>query len=274
MTTHHGALVLFGSGETGKHGRLVQEQVLARHARPVAVTIVETPAGFQPNVDAVTGKLHDFYERNLQNLRPVVTVASARRKGSDFDPDDPAVVATLASADAIFCGPGSPTYAARQLADTRTLAAIRERWAVGSTLVLASAAAIAFGVHVMPVYEIFRAGEDLHWRAGLNVLSDIGLECVIIPHFNNTEGGADLDTTCGFVGRDRFDHLRDILPAPLPILGIDEHTSVVIEPSTGEITVRGAGSATVIADGMEQAFPSGAVIPPRLLQAISQAGRR
>ena len=73
-----GPIALFGSGETGKYGRQVQETLLLRYPKPVRVTIIETPAGFQPNVDVVTGKLRVFYEHNLQNARPEVTIAAER----------------------------------------------------------------------------------------------------------------------------------------------------------------------------------------------------
>ena len=46
---------------------------------------------------------------------------------------------------------------------------------------------------VLPVYEIFKAGSDLYWADGLNVLGAFGLELAIVPHWNNTDGGADVD---------------------------------------------------------------------------------
>src|SRR5215217_3231178 len=101
-----GRVALFGSGETGKHGRLVQERMLARHPKPVRIAILETPAGFQPNVDAVTSKLRGFYEHNLQNLRPIVTVVPARARGGPYDPDDSAIAGLIDEADAIMAGPG------------------------------------------------------------------------------------------------------------------------------------------------------------------------
>ena len=240
-----GPIALFGSGETGKYGRQVQETLLLRYPKPVRVTINETPAGFQPNVDVVTGKLRVFYEHNLQNARPEVTIAAARKKGSAYNPDDPAVAATLANADIIFAGPGSPTYTARMLRDTRTLAALRQRHALGATVVLASAAAIAAGTWVLPVYEIYKAGDDPGWLPGLDLLGDRGMKVAVVPHWTNKEGGADLDTTRAYIGEARFEAMRALLPEDVAVLGIDEHTAVVID-SDDEGTVMGAGATTII----------------------------
>jgi peptidase E len=240
-----GPIALFGSGETGKYGRQVQEQLLLRYPKPVRVTILETPAGFQPNVDVVTGKLRTFYEHNLQNARPQVTISPARAKGSAHDPDDPAVAALLADADVIFAGPGSPTYTVRTLADTRTLAALRARHLAGAAVVLASAAAIAAGTWALPVYEIYKVGDDPAWRPGLDLLGDLGLAVAVVPHWNNKEGGADLDTTRAYIGEARFEAMRGLLPADVAVLGIDEHTAVVVE-GDDTATVMGAGCATVL----------------------------
>src|SRR4051794_10787927 len=90
-----GRIALFGSSETGTHGRLVQERLLASHAKPVRIAILETPAGFQPNVDLVTARLRIFCEHNLQNVKPAVTVVPARHRGTDRNPNDPAIAGTL-----------------------------------------------------------------------------------------------------------------------------------------------------------------------------------
>lgn len=178
----HGALVLFGSGETGKHGRLIQEQLLSRYPKPVHIGIIETPAGFQPNVDWVTAKTRTFYERNLQNLKPEIIIVPARRRGSTADPDDPAVAKRLDRVDVVVSGAGSPTYAVRQLEGTLTLDAIRRRFQAGATIVLASAAAIASGTWTIPVYEIFKVGDDPVWKPGLDLTSELGLRLAVVPH--------------------------------------------------------------------------------------------
>lgn len=266
-----GKIVLFGSGETGKHGRLVQEHVLSAYRKPVRVAIIETPAGFQPNVDVVTAKLRAFYEHNLQNFKPAVTIVPARHRGTQHDPDDPEVAGLLADQDVIFAGPGSPTYVVRQLAESATLAAIRQRLAAGASVLLASAAAAAAGALTIPVYELFKVGADPAWVPGLDLFDIFGLPIVVVPHWNNAEGGADLDTTHCYIGSARFEQLMAMLPPRLALLGIDEHTAVVIDGADRSIVVRGAGSATVLVEGVTTTFAAGSAIPWALLQATVTA---
>jgi cyanophycinase-like exopeptidase len=230
------------------------------------VAIVETPAGFQPNVDAVTSKIRTFFEHNLQNYRPDVAVVAARARGGPFDTDAPAIAAMLDDADLIFAGPGSPTYAARMLAGSRVLAALSERVHDGAALSLSSAAAIAFGRYVIPVYEIFKAGEDLDWRTGLDFFAPLGLNLTILPHWNNAEGGAELDTTHCFMGAERFELLRGLLPGPTILLAVDEHTACILDVDAGACEVRGAGQVYVLRPDGERAFGNGETFPSDVLR--------
>src|SRR5690242_12827008 len=124
-----GLIALFGSGETSSQGRKIHDYLMSRLPVPVQVAILETPAGFQPNAEGVNLKIQQFLEKSLQNFKPQVRLIAARRKQSAHDPDDPAVVAPLAAADYIFAGPGSPTYAVRQLRESRTWDVLRKRHA-------------------------------------------------------------------------------------------------------------------------------------------------
>ncbi len=261
MTSDFGALVLFGSGETARSGRQVHEEVLSRFPSPVRVAILPTPAGFQPNADAVAERLADFVRRSLVNHRPEVVVVDAKRRGGDDsgagDPDDPRVAVALEGARYVFAGPGSPTYMVRQLADTLTWAAVRRAWQAGAGLALASAAAVAIGAHVLPVYEIYKVGEDLGWRPGLDLCADIGLELVIVPHWNNTEGGAGLDTGRSYVGRGRFERLRELLPPSAVVVGLDEHTSCIVDAAAGTVNVQGQATMTVLRGREETVIPAG-----------------
>ncbi len=265
MTTHHGPLILFGSGETARHGRQVQEEVLRQWSAPVKVAILVTPSGFQPNADFVVEKLRSFVERSLQNYKPQITLIQANRKGGPGDPDDPDVYAPLRDADYILAGPGSPTYTARQLAGTGTWDLIRTRWSEGAALAFSSAAALALSAHVLPVYEIYKAGDDLHWQPGLDLLAHAGLELAIMPHWNNAEGGANLDTSRCFMGVERFARLRGLLPPSATILGIEEHTSCIIDVNRNTLAVRGQGRLTIIRDGVEQTHDQGAELDLALL---------
>ncbi len=56
-------------------------------------------------------------------------------------------------------------------------------------MVFASAAALTLGRWTVPVYEIYKVGEDPHWLEGLDLLSQTGIDGAVIPHFDNAEGG-------------------------------------------------------------------------------------
>jgi len=265
MSVSHGPVILFGSGETARQGRQVQEEVLQRLRSPVNVAILATPAGFQPNAAFVVEKLRAFVERSLQNYKPRIQLVHANRKGGPGDPDDPDIFAPLLDADYILAGPGSPTYTARQLAGTRTWDVMRERWSEGAVLAFSSAAAIALSAHVLPVYEIYKAGTDLHWQPGLDLFAHVGLELAIVPHWNNAEGGANLDTSCCFMSAERFQALAELLPPTATILAIDEHSSVIMDVNNNTLAVRGQGEATILRGGERRVAGHGEELPLSLL---------
>ena len=254
----NGPIALFGSGETSRRGRQVHSELLQRLPQPVRVAILETPAGFQPNVGVVSGKLRTFFEQNLRNFEPAVSVVAARQRGGVFDPDSPEVARPLLQADYIFAGPGSPTFMMRQLAGTRTLELLLRRNADGATLSFASAAAISVGRFVLPVYEIYKVGDALHWLPGLDLFAPLGLNLAILPHWNNNEGGSELDTSHCFMGAERFRYLKRMLPTDTTILALDEHTACILEPEDESVLVMGAGSVTVISGAGEASFGDGA----------------
>jgi cyanophycinase-like exopeptidase len=265
----NGILALLGSGETSAQGRKIHDYLMARLGSvPVRVAMLETPAGFQPNADGVYRKIGEFMEKSLQNFRPQVEYLHAYRKGGECDPDSPEAAARLLDAQYIFSGPGSPTYAARNLQGTRTLDSMVHTYAQGATLMLASAAAIAVGSHTMRVYEIFKAGADLGWDDGLHLLPMLGLgiDPVVVTHWNNAEGGAGLDTTHCYVGQERFNRLTEMLPEGTPILGIDEHTACILEPDTHAFRVMGAGTITVINGDNLAIISAGEAFPLEMLR--------
>lgn len=257
-TVKPGPIAIFGSGEAASSSRKVHDRLLTQLTDPVHVAIIETPAGFQPNVDVVTAKIREYLTHHLQNFKPEVSTVSARRVGSAYDPNDPATAAPLESANYIVAGPGSPTYAIRHLRDTTTWRTLTRRHAEGATLALASASAIALGAYALPVYEIFKVGDDLTWVPGLNLFGLYGMELAIIPHWNNHEGGKDLDTSRCFMGVERFETLRTLLPPSTTIIGIDEHTSCVIDLARGQCDVMGVGSVSVLVAGGDVVYPTGA----------------
>lgn len=240
-----GKIVLWGSGETSATGRAIHEAAMRDLPAPVRVAILETPAGFEPNSALVAGKVGAFLAHRLQNYQPRVSIIPARRKHSPYSPDDPELLAPVLAAAYIFLGPGSPTYAVRQLKDSLAYRYLVQRHLQGAVLSLASAAALAMSAKVLPVYEIYKAGADLHWVDGLDLFGLYGLNLAIVPHWNNTAGGAELDTSQGFIGRARFDQLRAMLPAETRILGLDESTALLIDFEQGCAEVKGVGAITL-----------------------------
>ena len=252
-----GKIAFLGSGETSLAGGRIFERLVKDLDHAPKIAILETTAGFELNSDLVAGKVGDYLKTRLQNYTPEIHIIPARKRGTEFSPDNPEILAPLLTADMIFMGPGSPTYAVRQLKDSLAWDIIRARHRRGATLVFASAATIAIGAHALPVYEIFKVGEDIHVKEGLDLFKDYNLPVSFIPHWNNAEGGGDLDTSHCFVGRERFDTWRSMLPAGKTIVGLDEHTGIIVNFETQRCHISGVSSVT-ICDGKEtRIFASG-----------------
>jgi cyanophycinase-like exopeptidase len=207
--------------------------------KPVNIVIISSPAGFQPNVKAVHEEISQFFQISLANFHPQVQIIYANSRQEANNPD---LLLPLKSADYIFIGPGSPTYAVKNLKDTLLYQEVLSCVARGTSLSLSSAAVIAFSRFCLPVYEIYKAGFSLYWEEGLNFYDKIFQKLTVIPHFNNQEGGKKLDTSCCFMGKDRFDQLAKLLSEGEKLWGIDELTAAVIDLKSKEIKVMGKGN--------------------------------
>lgn len=257
MPDQPGRVILFGSGETSASGRKIYDWLLSQTAQPIQVAVLETPAGFEPNSAQVAGQVADFIRLRLQNHNPQVTIVPARKRGTAFSPDDPAIVAPLRQTNVIFLGPGSPTYTVRQLSDSLAWRTLLDQHGRGAALILASAATLAASARTLPVYEIYKVGEDLHWRQGLDFFGPYGLSLVFVPHWNNTDGGTALDTSRCYMGQTRFEQLLALLPADSTVIGLDEHTALVLDLAGGDCQVMGRSGVTLLKAGIEQRFLAG-----------------
>ena len=252
-----GQIAFLGSGETSLAGGRIFEALAKNLKEPPRIALMETPAGFELNSAQVVGKVGDFMKTRLQNYKPTVDIIPARKKDSAFSPDDPEILKPLLYANMIFMGPGSPTYAIRQLEGTLAWDMIRARHRLGATLIFASAATISISAHALPVYEVYKVGLDIHTVDGLDFFKDFGVHLSFTPHWNNAEGGADLDTSRCFVGMDRYNEWCDLLPEANTTLGLDEHTGLIMDFDTGMCEVKGVSSVSIVRACDPEIYPSG-----------------
>lgn len=253
-----GQIAFLGSGETSRAGGSIFEALARALPQPLRIAILETPAGFELNSHQVAGRVADFLKTRLQNYTPTVDVIPARKRGTPFSPDEPAILKSLLYANFVFMGPGSPTYAIRQLQGSLAWDLIRARHRLGATLAFASSATIAIGAWGLPVYEVYKVGQDIHSVPGLNLFNDFGLHLSFIPHWNNAEGGDDVDTSRCFVGMERFDVWCRELPAENTTVGLDEHTGLIIDFESGKCEVSGVSSVSLVHDCEPKIYPAGA----------------
>jgi cyanophycinase-like exopeptidase len=248
-------LVLMGSGETSPTMSKTHRELVAA-TKPKHAVLLDTPAGFQENVAIVSTKAIEYFQESV-NLK--VSVASVQR--AEHEKSDPlafaSAISSIDAADWVFAGPGSPTFAVRQWTQTAVPALLASKLANGGVVILASAAACTAGKRCVPVYEIYKCGYDPEWLDGMDLLATVGLEGVtVIPHFDNTEG-TNHDTRFCYLGEPRLRMLEAMLDPSETILGIDEHTGLVIDLATRTAKVTGNGMVTVRRNGSIRTFATG-----------------
>jgi hypothetical protein len=262
-------LAIMGSGETTptmtKHHRRLLD---AAPAGPR--TMLDSPYGFQENADDITARTRDYFSTSL-----VTTVEAATLRSPDADAR---TVATALDASRrspwLYAGPGSPTYAMRvwSAAGLSNVIADRLRSGSGQVTVFSSAAALTLGVSVVPVYEIYKVGADPFWMPGLDVFrAATGLDAVVIPHFDNAEGG-NHDTRFCYLGERRLQTMESMLEASTWVFGVDEHTAVLIELETGHVEVVGRGGLTVRVQGKSTVMMTGSVTTLDAIAAVALGG--
>ncbi len=253
MTEIKGSVALIGSGELSATMVETHKSLLSKSGPRGKAFFLDTPAGFQENADLISQRAVQFFRQQVQQEMDIASFKSAVKATS---PDGEALFRTLSEARYVLIGPGSPTYTVRQLKETPIPALFSAMITRGGTLVVASAAALTVGTHTLPVYEIYKVGQDLHWIEGLNILGLLGLDAVVIPHWNNAEGG-NHDTRFCYMGEKRFRSLENMLPGGRTIIGLDEHTACILDFSTRTAVVEGLGNVTVRCKGEEQLFSRG-----------------
>lgn len=257
IVSPRGVIAVMGSGELTATMVEVHKELLQGLPKPARAVFLDTPAGFQLNSDQISQKAIEYFRVHVQQP---MQLASFKRNVPEMFHNLEETSHLLRQADFVLIGPGSPTYALRQWASSPIPELLLKRIEAGACLVAASAAALTIGCHTLPVYEIYKVGEDLHWVEGLNLLEHFGLRLAVIPHWNNAEGGSH-DTRFCYMGEPRFRRLESMLPEGVQILGLDEHTACIFDFKNREAKVRGVGRVTVRVGGEEITFVKGDTFP-------------
>jgi cyanophycinase-like exopeptidase len=256
-------LVIMGSGETSPTMTTVHQELFARFGAPVRAVLMDTPFGFQENADEIAQRALRYFREHVGREVEVATLRN-RVKASALEYES--FLARLAEAQYVFSGPGSPTYALRQWRGEVT-DLLAEKLRSGGCVVFASAAAAGLGELALPVYEIYKVGEDTFWAEGLDLLREAGLRCAVIPHYNNAEGGTH-DTRYCYMGERRLRQLEATLPEGVSLLGVDEHTACLLDLDAATLTVRGRGGVTLRRRGAERRFQAGTVALAELREEV------
>ena len=259
-------LAVLGSGETSPTMVKVHRALLDRVGPPpVPAVVLDTPFGFQANADELTARAQAYFAASVGTE---LGVASFRSADVDALTRETAV-ARVRAARYVFAGPGSPTYALRHWRGSALVGALRDTLRHGGCLTFASAAALTLGVATVPVYEIYKVGEDPHWLDGLDLLAEAGLRAAVVPHFNNAEGGTH-DTRFCYLGEGRLAAMEAQLPEDAFVLGVDEHTGLVLDLAAGTAEVVGLGAVTVRRAGRSETVAAGRTVPIAELAALAR----
>ena len=263
-----GRITLVGAGEMMSAMSSLHRVALQRLGAPARPVFLDTTAGFETNVDAIVEKAVEYYAHHLQTE---LRVARFRHRERATPAETAAAVATIRDANLIFAGPGSPTYAIRQWRESPVWDAVLQRFQAGADIFFASAASISLGRFSLPVYEIYKAGEDPFWTEGLNLLGELGLDLAVVPHYDDNSGGENYDSRFCYMGARRFDILQSCLPSEVTILGIDAYTAICFDPNTQQATVSGQGGVTLIGEGGSRRFETGDTMPFEAFKSSSRA---
>jgi len=267
-------LALIGSGETSPTMVTVHRDLVSRlgSRRPRAI-VLATPYAFQVNAADVSASARKYFAASVDLD---VTIVAATSPAADPGMAAPMVTATddetreaaaIRAADWVFAGPGSPSYALAHWQARPIAAALRDRiFAPRGITVLASAAAATAGQLTFPVYEIYKAGAAPRWLPALNLLGPVGLNLAVIPHYDNHE--ARYDTRYCYLGAHRLTTLESQLPERTTIIGIDEHTALLLDLASNEAEVVGRGQVTLRRSGTEYPLPAGTTLTMNELRAL------
>ena len=250
-------LAIMGSGETAPTMKGPHRAIFDRLGPDPRAVLLDTPFGFQENAPILAAKAIEYFHDAVGRR---VEAAGLTRTDTGDTVAIERGVAKVRSADWVFAGPGSPTYALAQWRNTAVPDAIAEKLRSGGAVVFSSAAALTLGKVTVPVYEVYKVGADPYWLEGLDVLAEVGLDVAVIPHYDNAEGG-NHDTRFCYLGERRLAMLEPELPEGCFVLGIDEHTGIVIDLDADTAQIVGKGAVTLRRRGESTRLDAGQTIP-------------
>ncbi|WP_367125564.1 hypothetical protein [Streptomyces phytohabitans] len=252
MDAERGLLALMGSGETSPTMVTLHRELVAHLEPEPGAVVLETPYAFQVNRDDISSRARDYFRRSVGLVTSVAPEAADATWG-----DSDGVRDRVRRAAWVFSGPGSPSYALERWAARGMDEVLVERVRRGyGVTVMASAAACTTGFAALPVYEVYKAGHAPAWLDGLDMFGALGLPVAVIPHYDNAEGGTH-DTRFCYLGEPRLSALEKELPAESAVLGIDEHTALIIDLDSSAARVWGRGVLTVRRRGVSTLIPAG-----------------
>jgi hypothetical protein len=249
-------LTIMGSGETAPTMMKHHRELIARFPGTPKAVVLDTPYGFQENAAELASKAVEYFRKSVGH--PIEIAGLTRLHDEDTLIIEQGL-SRVRQADYVFAGPGSPTYALRQWAGTSVPDIVRGKMRTGGAVTFASAAALTLGRYTVPVYEIYKVGNDPYWLEGLDVLGEIGLNVAVIPHYDNAEGGHH-DTRFCYMGERRLSILEEQLPTDAHVIGVDEHTGVIVDLDSNTATVIGNSTITVRIKGHSTIHNAGDVI--------------
>ena len=254
-------LAIMGSGETAPTMVTPHREIVARLGDPTPrAVLLDTPYGFQENASEITERAVEYFSHRVQlTIEPAGFLGPLAADQSTRTPlAEAAALSRLRTAGFVFAGPGSPSYALSVWKSSPVPEALTTKLAEGGAVVFSSAAALTLGSFSVPVYEIYKVGHPVHWLDGLDLMRAAGFDgsCVVIPHYDNAEGGTH-DTHFCYLGERRLSVMEGMLPEDAWVLGIDEHTVLMADLDAKTVTVSGRGGVTVRRRGKSQVFPAG-----------------
>lgn len=246
VTQHHaGAIALVGSGEYTAAMNETDGLLLATLgiATPT-VAVIPTASGLE------AGMPHHWNERGVAHFRAlganVVPVPLITRD----DAHAPEIVASLEQADFYYFSGGNPEYLLGVLRDSPAWAVILSRHQAGAVIAGCSAGAMMLGGATIRVREMTQ-GQPPRWVPAAAVVPGVA----VLPHF---------DRMAGFAGPDLFRQIIDAAPDNITLLGIDEDTALIRQPTVDGATpwlVSGRQTVVVFAtDGSRNVYRAGDII--------------